>query len=391
MSSFCESYDLLVFSPTEWDFVYHRPQHLLTRFAKYRRVFYFGPPRWGMTDIPRLHLHETTEGVQIVTPYLPEGTSGEDISLSLKDLVDELIFEEDLSKFTLQYYYPEAIDFTRHLNPARIIFDKIQGFSLLKGSSPDLKLKESELLERCQLVVTAGHSLYESCQELHGNVHDLPSSLDYHHFAQARQNLPDPEDQTHIPHPRLGFFGVIDERLNIEMLKAMAQLRPDLHIVLIGPVVEGNLPQLDNIHYLGKKSYQELPIYISGWDCAIMPFAHNEATRFICPSMTSQFLAAGKPVVSTSIRDVINPYADEGLIQIADTVTDFIRSCESASHIKNEDPEWINRVDRHLAQKSWDLTFRKMAELERTLPELQDKKTGRSFFNSSYVATEAIS
>lgn len=375
MTTHCETNDLLVFSHLRWDFVYQRPQHLLSRHAKFRRVFYFEEPVFGMTDIPRLHLRETTEGVQVVVPYLPSSIKAEHMEDALRDLVDELVFEEDLSNFTLFYYTPMALGFSRHLEPVSIIFDKMDELSLFKSAPQALLDREEELMRKASVVFTGGQSMFEAAKHRHHNIHPFPSAIDFDHFSQGRESLVEPVDQMNIPHPRLGFYGVIDERFNIELLREMAQLRPDYQFVIIGPVVKidpATLPQSSNIHYLGKKDYSELPLYLSGWDCAIMPFALNDSTRFISPTKTPEFLAAGKPTVSTSITDVVSPYGESGLVHIADTATEFVACCERAMTEKSANPtQWLRAVDEFLADKSWDMTFERMARLEKELPKVR--------------------
>jgi UDP-galactopyranose mutase len=375
MTTHCETNDLLVFSHLRWDFVFQRPQHLLSRHAKFRRVFYFEEPVFGMTDIPRLHLRETTEGVQVVIPYLPSSIKAEHMEEALRDLVDELVFEEDLSNYTLFYYTPMAMGFTRHLEPVNIIFDKMDELSLFKNAPQALLDREEELMRKSSVVFTGGQSMYEAAKHRHHNIHPFPSAIDYDHFAQGRDSLVEPADQMHIPRPRLGFYGVIDERFNIELLREMAELQPDYHFVMIGPVVKidpASLPQGPNIHYLGKKDYSELPLYLSGWDCAIMPFALNDSTRFISPTKTPEFLAAGKPTVSTSITDVVSPYGESGLVHIADTASEFVACCERAMTEKAANPtQWLAAVDEFLADKSWDMTFERMARLEKELPKVR--------------------
>ena len=216
---------------------------------------------------------------------------------------------------------------------------------------------------RCDLVFTAGRILRSKARP-HKSVHAFPSSIDAAHFARARDASRDPADQADIPRPRLGFFGVIDERLDIQLLEGVAAARPDWHIVMVGPVVKidpNDLPRRSNIHYLGGKDYQELPEYLAGWDVALLPFARNESTRFISPTKTPEYLAAGKPVVSTSIRDVVRPYGEQGFVHIADTVTDFIAGCEAA--MKQDAAAHQRRVDALLAQNSWDQTWAQMADL----------------------------
>ena len=362
----CDTSDLLVFSHLRWDFVFQRPQHLLTRHAKYRRVFYVEEPILGMTDIPRLHLRETAENVLIVIPYLPSSSSEEDKNSALVELMDELVFEEEIIDFTLMYYTPMALSFTRHLEPKKIIFDCIDEHSHFTDPLQTIERYENELFKKADIVFTAGNSLFESKKHRHHNIHAFPSSIDYAHFAQARGKLIEPDDQVSIPHPRIGFYGVLDNRFNMELLIQLADLAPEYQFIIIGPILKIDpraLPQRKNIHYLGKKDYHTLPLYLSSWDCTIMPFALNKATRFISPTKTLEFLAAGKPVVSTSIADVIHPYAQRGLVRIADRPEDFLDEIEMAME-ERKYPEWLDRVDHYLKDYSWDKTFNKMAEIE---------------------------
>src|SRR6201999_941869 len=176
----------------------------------------------------------------------------------------------------------------------------------------------------------------------------------------------DPPDQAEIPRPRLGYFGVIDERMDIDLLGAITSLRPDWQFVMIGPVVKidpADLPHPPNIHYLGGKNYKELPAYIAGWDVALMPFAHNPSTRFISPTKTPEYLAAGKPVVSTSIRDVVRLYGDKKLVRIADAPGAFVAAADAALRDDAGNADWLIRVDELLARNSWDWTWERMSQL----------------------------
>lgn len=367
MNSPCEKSDLLVFSHLRWDFVFQRPQHLLSRHAKHRRVYYFEEPVFGMTEVPRLHLRESQENVQIVVPYLPAGIKPVELEYSLRDLVDELVAEEELNDFTIWYYTPMALNFSRHLKPSAIIFDCMDELSLFKGAPQTLIDREAELMNVADVVFTGGQSLYEAKKNAHRNIHPFPSSIDFAHFSQGRLNLVEPDDQVNIPHPRIGFYGVIDERFNIGLLERMADLRPEFQFIVVGPVVKidpASLPLRSNIHYLGKKEYHALPLYLASWDCAMMPFALNDSTRFISPTKTPEFLAAGKPVVSTAINDVVHPYADAKLVYIANEAQAFVDCIEKAMNERAYDPEWMERVDAFLEGNSWDSTFSKMAQHE---------------------------
>jgi UDP-galactopyranose mutase len=391
MNTSCETTDLLVFSHLRWDFVFQRPQHLLSRHAKYRRVFYFEEPVFGMTEVPRLHLRETSENVLVVIPYVPTDIEPSKMEAALIDLVDELIYEEELIDYTIWYYTPMAVGFTRHLEPSAIIFDCMDELSLFKGAPHRLIELEAELMELADLVFTGGQSLYEAKKSLHHNIHPFPSSIDYNHFAQGRLKLVEPDEQVHIPHPRIGFYGVIDERFDCELLKQIADLKPNYHFIIIGPVVKIDpriLPRQSNIHYLGKKDYHALPLYLAGWDCAIMPFALNEATKFISPTKTPEYLAAGKPVVSTSIRDVIFPYQNYNLVHIADTAGEFIIAIENALN-ERKNPEWLDRVDHYLRDHSWDYTFEKMASLEKMITS-PNKNSETKIFKSESMNVSGV-
>jgi len=270
--------------------------------------------------------------------------------------------EHDLQSYLLWYYTPMALPFTRHLAPAAIVYDCMDELSGFKGAPTEMGRRERELFARADVVFTGGMSLYEHKRARHRNIHPFPSSVDVRHFSKAREPQPDPDDQRDIPRLRVGFFGVIDERLDVALVEETAALRPDLHLVFVGPVVKIDpaiLPQRDNVHFLGPKTYDELPRYLAGWDVAMLPFARNDATRFISPTKTPEYLAAGKPVVSTSIQDVVRPYAALGLVRIADTAKDFVEAIDLAFQDGSQ-PAWWKRVDDFLSAQSWDDTWARM-------------------------------
>ncbi len=388
MNTVCEHSDLLVLSHLRWDFVFQRPQHLMTRFAVHRRVFFFEEPVTGVSKIARLHVRETDQGVTVVVPHLPSGIGALNAEVALTGLLNELVTEEDIRNFTLWYYTPMALKFSRQLRPRAIIYDSMDDLSKFRFAPEDIQEREDELLRKADLVFTGGHSLYEAKKSKHKNIHAMPSSIDHKHFARARILQTDPPDQIQIPRPRLGFFGVIDERLDVDLLAKLAEIKPDWQFVMIGPVVKIDpisLPNHHNIHYLGKKDYQELPSYLGSWDCAIMPFARNEATEFISPTKTPEFLAAGRPVVSTPIRDVVNPYAEAGLVRIAANPQEFVGAIQDAIQEQQTNTEWLNRVDQFLGGNSWDQTWHKMATLEHLALK---KKASHS--QKNYIGREVL-
>lgn len=270
-----------------------------------------------------------------------------------------------------------ALNYSRHLDSEKMIFDCMDELSAFKFSPPDLKQREHELLNVCDLVFTGGDSLFQTKKNQHDKVFLFPNSIDYQHFSTARSRLDDPIDQQDIPFPRMGFFGAIDERLDILLLEAIALKRPDWNFIMVGPVVKidpGSLPKMNNIHYLGMRTYNQLPAYISNWDVALILFALNESTRFISPTKTPEYLAAGKTVVSTPIADVVKAYGVNNLVQIAASAETFVEAIEKAM-ANRENPEWKKAVNANLASNSWDLTWHKMATLIGMDVKMNNQKT----------------
>src|SRR5215831_894301 len=357
--------DLVVWSHLRWDFVYQRPQHLLKRSAADRRVFFVEEPVFNGSM--HLDVRERENGIRVITPHLPEGLRSDvAIQAALKEMIHRYFAENNISEYVFWYYTPMALEFTRQMSPIAIVYDCMDELSAFKGAPDALVQREKELLKLADLVFTGGQSLYQAKRDRHPSVHAFPSSIDRAHFNQARARNADPDDQASIPYPRLGFFGVIDERFDIDLIAQVAEARPEWQFVMIGPIVKidpETLPRRANIHYLGGKNYQELPQYIAGWDVALLPFAMNESTRFISPTKTPEYLAAGKPVVSTPIRDVVRPYGELGLVQIAADSDEFIVAIENALRPSAKNAEWLERVDSFLAQTSWDETWERMSEL----------------------------
>jgi UDP-galactopyranose mutase len=350
--------DVICFSHLRWDFVFQRPQHLMTRCAREcHRLFFVEEPIFEPGIAPRLET-QLSKGVNVVVPFLPAGLDERAAIAAQRALLDDLVAQRAIRSFVAWYYTPMALPFSGHLSPSAVVYDCMDELASFKGAPAVLKTQEALLLGRAGLVLTGGQSLYEAKRHQHENIHPFPSSVDVEHFAQARRVVTEPADQALIPHPRLGFFGVIDERMDVDLLEGIAAARPDWHLILLGPVVKIDralLPRRSNIHYLGAKQYEDLPAYIAGWDVALLPFARNEATRLTSPTKTPEYMAAGKPVVSTSIRDVVRPYGQQGLARIADDVPAFVAACAAA--MAEDASGRIRQADAFLRQTSWDGTW----------------------------------
>jgi UDP-galactopyranose mutase len=241
--------------------------------------------------------------------------------------------------------------------------------SLFLGAPPELLTREAALLESADVMFTGGPSLFRAKQSRHPNVHCFPSSVDAAHFRTARSGtesaVAEAEDQAGLPRPRLGFYGVIDERLDLPLLDFVADARPDWQIVLVGPVVKidpASLPRRQNIHYFGQRSYDELPRYLQGWDVCLLPFARNDATRFISPTKTLEYMAAELPIVSTPIADVAGPYGH--IVYLGASPEEFLAACQAAlDSAPVERARRITRMREVLAGTSWDVTVSAMEKL----------------------------
>jgi len=301
----------------------------------------------------------------VITPHLKNNISDNNHDVRKMNVIMNLFKDKSISNYIFWYYTPMALIFTKRFKPKFTIYDCMDELSAFKFAPPELKIMEKELMEKAGVVFAGGNCLYEAKKSHHHNIFAFPSSIDKKHFMQAHESQKEQSDQENIPYPRLGFFGVIDERFDIDLIEKAATEKPDWQFVLIGPVVKidsSTLPKNKNIHYLGNKSYQELPQYLSRWDVAMIPFAINESTRFISPTKTPEYLAAGKPVISSPIRDVVNPYGDNNLVHIYNNTLDFIKKVSVELAVKNKS-EWLGRVDYYLSNISWDLTFEQMNNL----------------------------
>jgi UDP-galactopyranose mutase len=375
--AFMHDIDLVCFSHLRWGFVFQRPNHLLSRFSKHQRVFFIEEPVFHDGD-DKLHIENYNDNLYVVTPHIKSGLSAEDVLTRQQKFITNLITNMKINRFFSWYYTPMALPFTEHLNPELVIYDCMDELSAFKFAPPQLTQLEKDLFSKADVVFTGGHSIYESKKNQHHNIHPFPSSIDKHHFGSARSFKGDPEDQKDIPHPRFGFFGVVDERFDIELLDNVARERPDWHFIILGPIVKidpATLPHYANVHYLGGKKYEELPAYISGWDIATIPFAMNESTRFISPTKTPEYLAAGKPVISTPIRDVVSPYGDSKLVYIVKNAKEFISAAEKELDKKRKG-SWLKKVDEFLLYNSWDRTWGQMVRtIEETLIQTTSTKT----------------
>jgi len=380
---------LICFSHLRWNFVFQRPQHLMSRFAREMDVIYWEEPvAIGRRDTAFLQVREAPDApnVRVVVPHMPEGMPDDAREAALQRLL-EAHLALVRGGLIAWYYTPMMLTFSRDIDADLTVYDAMDELSKFKFAPERLLDLEQELIERADIVFTGGSSLFEAKKDRHPNVHCFPSSVDRCHFIKARARQFEPGDQEDLPRPRLGFYGVIDKRFDTALLDEVAQMQPDWSFVIVGPVVkisEDKLPKRHNIHYLGPKTYDQLPSYLSGWDVALMPFAMNESTQFISPTKTPEYLAGGKPVVSTPIRDVVRHYGQLRGVKIASTAEEFVGACEAALELSHHPANgWLAEADLLLSATSWDTTQARMAGL---IAELMGTATGA---NSSALLVAA--
>lgn len=362
-----ETPDLVCFSHLRWDFVFQRPQHLMSRFAGGRRVFFIEEPviddgTANGNDGIDVDISEPVPNLIRCVPRSKHVSSD-----GLREMITSLSDRFEIHDPILWFYTPMMLDWAEPLLPASaVVYDCMDELSKFRFAPAELLAREEQLLEEADIVFTGGRSLYEAKRDRHANVHAFPSSIDVGHFRKARDGAPDPPDQAVYARPRIGYAGVIDERLDLELLEEVAALKPDVTFVMLGPVVkidEVSLPQRENILYLGQKAYGDLPAYFANWDIGMMPFALNESTEFISPTKTPEYLAAGLPVISTAIRDVVDPYGSNDLVDIVGSASEMAAAIDRSLASKRD----LGKVDEFLANTSWDRTYEEMLDLIKSI------------------------
>ncbi|MBC8075252.1 MAG: glycosyltransferase [Chloroflexales bacterium] len=366
-----ESYALVVFSHLRWDFVFQRPQHLLSRLAQRHRILFIEEPIHQPDTEPHWQRTSPVANVTVARLHTPEPAPAfHDAHVATIDaLVPALLRDEGIDSYVLWLYTAQALPHAQALAaahaPQAVVYDCMDELSAFLHAPRELLDREAALLAWADLVFTGGPSLYEAKRHRHPHAYCFPSSVDAAHFRGAQAAIPEAEDQAALPHPRLGFYGVIDERFDVPLLAELAAAHPEWQIVLVGPVVkidQDDLPRSPNIHYMGMRSYDHLPSYLAGWNVCLLPFALNDATRFISPTKTLEYMAAERPIVSTPITDVVQPYGE--IVYIGAGPQGFIAMCEQALAATADERERRFVAMRHvLAQTSWERTVQSMETL----------------------------
>ncbi|MDM0032156.1 glycosyltransferase [Variovorax sp. J22P271] len=352
---------LVVFSHLRWDFVFQRPQHLLSQLAHRFPVLFVEEPIPGAAHASLERIHPCA-GVEVLRPHLTGKAKGFHDShiVEMQALIADYLHRFGIDDYGLWFYTPMAVPLASGLTPRVIVYDCMDELAAFKDAPRQLIQRENALFKQCDLVFTGGISLFESKQSRHSDVHCFPSSVDAAHFAGASAHRAMPNAS-----PTLGYFGVIDERLDLGLIETLACERPQWRIQMVGPVAKidpASLPRCPNIEWSGQRRYEELPTVMENWDVCLLPFALNESTRYISPTKTLEYLAADKPAVSTPVRDVVRGYS--GIVAIAATPWEFIEACEKALARTTQERSQ-DRVDRAaiVARTSWLRTAKHMGQL----------------------------
>jgi UDP-galactopyranose mutase len=360
---------LVVFSHLRWDFVFQRPQQLMSRLARDYRVFFVeepvhdGGPAFMEISTPMAGVHVCRPHTSVISP----GFHDDQLPL-LQELIEELQVEHNICNPIAWLYTPMALPLVQYLRPCALVYDCMDELSAFLNAPRQLMQREHALLRIADGVFTGGLSLYRAKKPRNDAVYCFPSSVESAHFAQATDPGIEHVEQRSLGRPRLGFYGVIDERLDLDLIGLMAREHPEWQIVMVGPVVKIDplsLPRYSNIHYFGQRPYAELPAFVAGWDVCLMPFALNRSTQFISPTKTLEYMAAGKAVVSTRIPDVLESYGDVVYSGANDMA--FVFACERALHMRSEPLDRVARMRERVAATSWDATAAAMHSIVQTL------------------------
>jgi glycosyltransferase involved in cell wall biosynthesis len=349
-------YDMVVFCHLRWDFVYQRPQHIISRMARNMKILMVEEP-WHRPEEKESRLVKVNDNLHVLQPNVH--TIEE-----IESILPQYISSKNVN--TGWFYSASFVPLLSAFEFSTIVYDCMDELSLFKGAPEKLIEQEKYLVAHADVVFTGGKSLYESKSRLHANAHCFPSSVDQEHFEKALNGVAIPQDIANIPGPIVGYFGVIDERLDLNLLNEIAQQKPDISFVMIGPLAkigEHELPRQKNIHYLGMKDYKELPGYLKAFSIAMMPFALNDATKYISPTKTLEYMAAGKPIISTAITDVVRDYKD--CVKIINSAAEFAHAIDD---ILTDAPDVFMKYEytEILKNTSWDSTVEKMKTLIKT-------------------------
>jgi hypothetical protein len=387
-SKFTDRYGIVVFSHLRWGFVWQRPQQFLSRFAKKHPILFVEEPFFDQAEgaEPRVEMHRVMPNVTVATPHCSVSwAKNPKLPTKLREFTREAIerMNEDgaFDKPLLWYYSPMDSSWSLgHFDHRGVVYDCMDELSQFTGAPKALVNNEARLIEHADIVFTGGYNLGEKKKQQHDNVHVFGCGVEFAHFNKAQDpTLPVPPDIDFMQRPILGWMGVVDERVDHAMVGEMARMRPDWSFAMVGPVVKMDpnlLPHSPNLYWLGGRDYQQLPSYVAAFDVNMMCFALNKATEFINPTKGLEYMATGKPIISTRVKDVVNQWSD--IVYLASGAEEFVKAAQKCIERSGDVEQRVQRGLELAKQCSWESTVQKMQDL---IKQAIDKKERRSTRN----------
>jgi glycosyltransferase involved in cell wall biosynthesis len=373
-----------------WDWVWQRPQQFLSRLAQHHPVLFVEtrPPHPDLSE-PRISARRThVANLTLAILEFPAARwlDGAYVDAGRRRLLKELLAGplEGMFDYPVQWFYdPMAVTaFAGHLDEIAIVYDCMDELSQFRGAPPEIIARERQLLELADVVFVGGRRLWEAKRRHNPNCHFYGCGVDVPHFGQAL--LPDtvlPDDLRQIPAPRLGYFGVVDERIDYALVSRLATENPDLSIVMIGPTTKvdpADLPRHPNLHWLGGRPYAALPHYAKGFTVCLMPFALNEATEYINPTKALEYMATGRPIVSTAVPDVVSNFPS--VVHIADSAVGFVSACRRC--VTTPDPRRVEKGLKLARANTWEHI---VGRLRRHVNDALRQKRDRLFYYQTHL------
>ncbi len=382
-----EDWPIIVHCHLGWDWVWQRPQQFISRLSARHAVLFvetLAPDPQLAAPLARFRTADNFPNITILSLQFPtwRWNNGHYVDAERQRLVQEFVASRPGNPFehAVQWFYDPmaATAFQGHMGEILTVYDCMDELSKFRGAPPDILQREAKLLMRADVVFTGGRKLFEAKSRYHDNCHFYGCGVDEEHFGQARQNSTQiPPQLAPLSKPVLGYFGVVDERMDYELVAKLAEVNPEWSVVIVGPAVKvdaQSLPQRSNLHWLGQQAYADLPAFCKGFDVCMMPFALNEATEFINPTKALEYMATAKPIVSTAVADVVRNFGS--VVKIAQSADDFISLCRQA--LAAPEPETTQRGLQMVRENSWESI---VSQLERHVSEaLVKKQTARVSF-----------
>jgi glycosyltransferase involved in cell wall biosynthesis len=339
-------FPIIVHSHLGWDWVWQRPQQFHSRLSQRHRILFVEGPvaREGLTAA-QVTLREVPDypNIVVVQMEMPaeRWNDGAWVDKERRRLVESVLsgpLGADFQDPVQWFYDPMAVTaFAGHLNERAIVYDCMDQLSKFRGAPAELVRRERELLAIANVVFAGGPKIWKDKVTHNANCYSFGCGVDVEHFGHAADPATVvPADIAKLPRPVYGYIGVVDERIDYDLLATLAEKNAGGSVVMIGPwtkVDPSTFPRRENLHWLGQRDYGQLPAYAKGFDVCLMPFALNEATEFINPTKALEYMAAGRPIVSTAIEDVVLQFED--VVKVARTPEDFAARCARAALLPN--------------------------------------------------------